>query len=90
MTEQVGGLRIYPNPVTDGVIGVEFKNMSVGTYNTRLTNSVGQAISNQQINHATASGMEYIHQGFKLAAGTYQLEVIAPDNTVTIVKVIAR
>ncbi|MEO6718763.1 MAG: Ig-like domain-containing protein [Ferruginibacter sp.] len=84
------GIRIYPNPVTNGIIGVEFKNMADGIYNTRLLNSVGQTMLLKQVNHAAGTSMENITPDYKLAAGIYQLEVTAPDKTVRNVKVIVK
>ena len=84
------GIRIYPNPVTEGIIGAEFKNMAGGIYKTRLLNSLGQTILVKQVNHAGGTSMEYIKPDYKLLSGIYQLEVTAPDKTITTIKVIVK
>ena len=85
-----GGIRIYPNPVTDGIIGAEFKNMEAGIYRTRLLNAVGQTVLVKQVNHVAGTSMEYIRPDYKMVPGIYQLEVTAPDNSVVAIKVIVK
>ena len=84
-----GGIRIYPNPVTD-IIWAEFKNMAAGIYKTRLLNVQGQTVLVKTINHAQGTSMENIKPDYKLLSGIYQLEVTAPDKQVTLVKVIVK
>jgi len=81
-------IRIYPNPATDNVIGVEFSNMAAGIYKVRLLNVQGQLISNKIINHPPGTSMEYIRPGYKLPSGIYQLEITTPEKLINIVKVI--
>jgi len=84
------GVRIFPNPVTDNVIGAEFKNMAAGIYKVRLLNAQGQLISNKIINHAPGTSMEYIQPDYKLPSGIYQLEITAPEKSINTVKVIVQ
>ena len=84
------GIRVYPNPVTAGVIGVEFRNMDAGIYPVRLFNNLGQLILSKTINHARGTSMENIQPDYKLASGIYQLEVTGPGMEVVIVKVIVK
>jgi len=85
-----GSIRIYPNPVTDGIIAAEFKNMAAGIYNMRLLNAQGQAILNKKVNHSSGTSMEYIQPDYKMTSGIYQLEITAPGKGVTMVKVIVK
>jgi hypothetical protein len=84
------GIRIYPNPVTDGIIGAEFKNMPAGIYSAKLLNAQGQTILSKTINHAPGTSMENIKPDYKLLAGIYQLEITSPAKEITIVKVIVK
>jgi hypothetical protein len=84
------GIRVYPNPVTGGFIGVEFKNMADGIYKATLLNAAGQMMLSKLINHAAGTSMENVTPDYKLAAGIYQLEVTAPDKSKTILKVIVK
>ena len=75
MQNLASGVRVYPNPVTQGIISVEFKNMAAGIYKARLVNSVGQTMLFETITHAAGTSNEYIRPAFKLPAGIYQLEI---------------
>ncbi|MEO6550764.1 MAG: T9SS type A sorting domain-containing protein [Ferruginibacter sp.] len=90
MQSATAGIKIYPNPVTNGIIGTEFKNMDAGIYDISLLNNLGQSILSKTINHAAGSSLENIQPGFKLAAGIYQLKVTSPDQEITTVKVIVQ
>jgi hypothetical protein len=86
----VSGIRIYPNPVTNNIIGIEFKNMVAGSYKARLLSSVGQTMHSQQIIHTAAADKEYIQPATTLAPGIYQLEMVAPNNSINTVNVIVK
>ena len=86
----VPGIRVYPNPVSGGTIGTEFKEMAAGVYNARLINSNGQTIFNKTITHTAGSSIEQIEHGYHLIPGIYQLEIKAPGQEGTTIKVIAK
>ncbi|MCW3091317.1 MAG: type sorting protein [Ferruginibacter sp.] len=84
------GIRIYPNPVTNGIIGAEFKSMLAGVYDVKLINNLGQTIFTKTISHAAGTAMENIQPDFRLVTGIYQLKVTAPDKDISTVKVIVK
>ncbi|MEP7144651.1 MAG: hypothetical protein ABI707_17345 [Ferruginibacter sp.] len=84
------GIQITPNPVTGDMIGVAFKNMPEGIYETRLLNALGQTLLTKQINHTTGNSPERIRPGNKLVAGIYELGLIKPDHSIITVKVIVQ
>ena len=84
------GMSIYPNPVMGNTIGLALNNMAAGNYNIRLINTLGQTIMARIISHAAGSSMETITPDSKLSKGVYQLELTAPDNKLTTVKVIVQ
>jgi hypothetical protein len=90
ITNAASGIRIYPNPVTDGIITAEFKNMKEGIYQTRLLDVAGQIVMTQEIHHSTGTSIEKIKMPHQLAAGIYQLEVTTPDKKITNKKVIVK
>lgn len=81
---------IFPNPVTESRINLQMNNMPDGMYNMRLLNNLGQVIINKRIPHAAGTSIETLTPDYKLVAGIYQLEVIAPDKTKTIMRVIIK
>jgi hypothetical protein len=80
-------ITIYPNPVTDGAIHLQFMNEPEGKYGIRLVNKEGQVIMNRQINRMDGSNTELIKWDFKLAHGMYQLEITKPDGTTKTINV---
>jgi Secretion system C-terminal sorting domain len=76
------GIMIYPNPITDGIIHLQFVNMPEGKYKIRLLDKLGQLIVQRQITHAGGNATELIKWDYNLAHGIYQLEVTQPDGSI--------
>jgi hypothetical protein len=81
-------ISIYPNPITDGVISLHFINQPAGKYAIRLMNQLGQVIVSKQIERMNGSNTESIKWDYNLAHGIYQLEILCPDGSVKVIKVI--
>jgi hypothetical protein len=79
---------IYPNPITNGVINLQFINQPAGKYGIRLMNQLGQIIVSKQIERMNGSSNETIKWDYNLAHGIYQLEILQPNGEVKIIKVI--
>jgi hypothetical protein len=71
---------IYPNPVSNGTINLQFTGERGGIYGIRLLNKMGQVIMTKQINHTQGSSTETIQSDKYSAHGIYQLEVTKPDG----------
>ena len=84
------GIRIVPNPVTNGIIGVAFTNLRGGIYLVRVLKNNGQTIIKNIINHVSGNSMEFIRPKYKMNAGIYQIEITTPDKTITYLKVIVK
>ncbi|CAN5478573.1 hypothetical protein BH11BAC3_BH11BAC3_00270 [soil metagenome] len=84
------GIRVYPNPVTTGIIQTEFRKMDAGIYKARLLNAAGQSIVDKTINHAAGTSLEYVRPDYRLPSGIYQLEITAPDKTSMSLRVIIK
>ena len=81
-------ITISPNPITDGMIHLQFKNEDQGKYHIRLLNKLGQLILQQQFSHAGGNATDLIQWDYNLAHGTYQLEVTKPDGKVKDINVL--
>lgn len=77
---------VYPNPVQNGIVTLRLNDMPKGTYGVKLLNSLGQTVITRQIEHAGGNSTQTI--GVNKTKGTYMLEVIKPDNTKQINKVV--
>ncbi len=82
------GIKIYPNPVTNGIIGAEFKNMRLGIYKVKLLNSAGQTVFNKTVNHTIGNAVHNIQPDYKMSSGIYQIEVTSPGKQINRIKVI--
>lgn len=75
-------INIYPNPVTDHVIRFELNNQPAGVYLVKLQNKLGQVLYNGNITVVgTGKTQSAIKLDKGLAAGVYQVVIIAPDGT---------
>jgi hypothetical protein len=81
-------ITVYPNPIQNGVIGLQMKNMAKGTYNTRLLTTLGQVIFTKAINYPGGTAIENVPLLKGLAKGSYNLEITGPDNTITTLKIL--
>ena len=81
-------LYVYPNPVTDGVIGLQMNSMPAGIYNARLLNTNGQVQFIKQIVHDKGVSTESIAFSNNITAGTYQLEVTGSDKTTSTITIL--
>ncbi|MFT3680678.1 MAG: T9SS type A sorting domain-containing protein [Ferruginibacter sp.] len=77
---------VFPNPVTDNIIRLRMNKQEPGYYSVKLLAFNGQLITAKVINYAGGSGNVDIQPGQKLAAGTYQVQVINPGKKSTVLK----
>ena len=70
-------IMIYPNPVKNNMLRIQFNNQPSGPYLLKLINNVGQVSISKQIDHVEGSHIETIPLE-KLAHGIYRLEIIFP------------
>jgi hypothetical protein len=82
VTNKDGFIRIYPNPIVNGTIHLQFADQPKGKYAFRLLNPSGQLIMKKQIELGfSGNHTEKIQWNYQLAHGTYQLEIIRPDGS---------
>ncbi|HEY5371477.1 MAG TPA: hypothetical protein VIJ75_21035 [Hanamia sp.] len=80
-------INIFPNPITDGIVHLQFKNQPQGKYRIRLVNSLGALILAKDIQFTGGNGSEDIKWDYKMARGIYQLEITKPDGSAAVIKV---
>ena len=88
MGKGISQIMVYPNPVSDGNINLQFINQPKGMYVIRLINKSGQVIMIKQIEHAEGSSAETLQMDKTLAHGTYLLETTKPDKSQVNIKVL--
>lgn len=75
-------IKVFPNPVVNGIINLRFENMPSGKYLIRLLNPSGQVILNSSLNFVGGNYNEKIPWNYQMAHGSYQLEITRPDGSV--------
>ncbi len=75
------GITVYPNPIENNLINVQFTNCEKGTYRARLMNEAGQLLYETSIvnNNTKVVITPTVH----LPAGSYLLELSNASSTVT-------
>ena len=81
---------VYPNPVTDGIIGTEFRNMPAGIYQARLLNGAGQTVFLKNVTHPGGTALLQIQPDYFLVPGTYQLEITGADKSQQTIQVLVK
>ena len=74
-------ITVYPNPVTDGVITVQFRDMAKGIYTISLLNNSGQVMNKEQFEHGGGSALKNFILSKGTSKGSYRLEIRQPDGS---------
>ncbi len=84
----IAAISVYPNPVVNQHMNVQFVNQPAGTYHVTLLNQSGSVIyqNNVDINNSNAVKMMQLNKG--TAAGIYQLVVTNANAAKSVMQVI--
>ncbi len=82
------GFAISPNPAEGGVVNLQFTNQPEGRYSVNIVSTLGQTLLSNTLTHAGGSSTQLLNLPEGIARGTYQVEIIAPDNTRTTQKLL--
>lgn len=74
------GIVIYPNPVTNNTIGLQFTNLQKGIYTVKLLNSMGQMLYTTPLNHNGSNSSQTITPPRMMAKGNYYMNIAGPGN----------
>jgi hypothetical protein len=88
MAGSKGSISLFANPVTDGNIRLNFKEMEQGSYTARLLNEAGQLIFGSTVNHAGGSSINSLPYHQKITPGIYNLEITTAGLKKTVLKLI--
>ncbi len=77
-------IRVFPNPVTDRNIRIQFNNQEEGSYSIKVVSKLGQELYNGILKLSTQKLVHVIKLESFIPNGTYLLVIRKPDgNTVT-------
>ena len=69
------GINVYPNPVVNKLMHLQFVNQQAGTYNLELTNKLGQQVYSNTVEINTDKVIRSLQLEQTIASGTYQLTI---------------
>lgn len=79
---------IYPNPVVDNIIRLQFSGMPAGSYDCKILNQNGQEIVQTEIQVTTNESKNQVRLASDLPAGTYFLRLSHPSEKTRTLKFI--
>lgn len=86
--KSVASISVYPNPVVNGQMNIEFTGQAKGNYAVQLVNSEGQLVYKGMVNVTGDNFNETIRLGRSITPGTYQLSVQGLEGKITNSKVL--
>ncbi|MEO7834283.1 MAG: T9SS type A sorting domain-containing protein, partial [Ginsengibacter sp.] len=81
------GIHVYPNPVKDENMNLQFIKQPAGKYNFILFNSIGQRIFLKELQFAGGNSIQTIYLKKSTPNGIYNLQIIKPDGEKIFLKV---
>ena len=79
---------VYPNPITDHVMNVQFARKPEGTYTVKLSSNNGQLLLLKKIEHKGGSDIKMIDLPATITGGHYLVIITNIDLVETSIKVI--
>ncbi len=75
ITDSKGDITVYPNPVINRTINLQFNNQPKGTYIVKLMDALGQQLVTSTIIHLGGSATQTIQLPVTVSKGIYHLKV---------------
>ena len=82
------GITVYPNPVTDGILQVQFTRQPKGDYYIFMMNQLGQVVYNSSIKLETKDAVKKIILDSVFPAGVYEVNIVSSGGKNTSQKII--
>jgi hypothetical protein len=83
VAEGKGSITVFPNPIQDNLVKVQFTNIEKGRYSAVLYNTSGQRLYGSTIEHTGRSGAYSIALGRSISKGTYTLHISKGGSTMS-------
>ena len=80
-------IKVYPNPIQQGVIQLQFSNQSSGIYILNLFDLAGQKKFSKKILVEHGNSSQIITLKKEIANGLYNLEIIKPNGSKSVLKI---
>jgi hypothetical protein len=87
VTGNESSIKVYPNPIRNGVIQLQFSHQSSGTYILNLFDLRGYKLFSKKVLIERGNSLQTITLRKEIANGIYNLEIIKPDGSKSILKI---
>ena len=74
-------MKVFPNPISGGVINLQMVNEPADTYQIRVMNNFGQIIIDKQLSYSGGSATQTFSLPPNLSHGMYQMQVTGSGGT---------
>jgi len=79
--KSVPAITVVPNLIDGNTMNLQFTSQPKGKYTMRLLSNNGQAVYSIQQTHSGGNDLQTVNLPASTPNGAYQLEIIAPDNS---------
>lgn len=86
--KSTAGINVYPNPVVNKMMNIQFSNQETGNYSLSLINQFGQAVYQNDIKVNGNNSIRTVSLSAGIAAGNYELVVTTPGGIKTVQQLI--
>ncbi|HWY36238.1 MAG TPA: T9SS type A sorting domain-containing protein, partial [Nitrosopumilaceae archaeon] len=80
--ENLNRIRIFPNPVMEDEVSIQFNELQPGNYAIQLSNTLGRRMIQQNVTITGHSQTEIIHIPGYIAQGFYYIRILDEKNNV--------
>ena len=84
---QEASVTVFPNPIRDSKINLQFSNMPVGRYSIQFTNSLGQIVYRSAVDISSGNERKIIILPAGVVNGNYQLKMVSAAGKDMVVQV---
>ncbi|MEO6548464.1 MAG: T9SS type A sorting domain-containing protein [Ferruginibacter sp.] len=81
---------VFPNPVADQQLCIQFNNQPVGKYTMKLSNNAGQVLLSHLLAHTGGTSIKTLNLPGSITTGNYQLTIFNGQSKSTSLKVLVK
>ncbi len=87
LMEEKAKMAVYPNPIANKTINLQWGSAAAGMYNLRVLNSAGQVTFSTKIKHTENTAIDRIVLNDNTDEGIHRLEIVGPDGGKTNIQI---
>jgi hypothetical protein len=80
--DNLNGVKIFPNPVLDDHVNIQFNELAPGNYTIQLANSIGKTLIKQKVTISSSAQTESMNLPHYTSQGFYYVRILDDKNKV--------